>query len=313
MVLKDKKSEFVLSLFAVGILTLMLVMPVDAQASVDVFTVGLWHLDEIVPNGYQEITPDATGVNNGIVGVDTSNMVVEGKFGKALYFDGNNFVYVPIAFLVGFPPSPQPIYIPISPNLDIQEEIKIEAWINVQGYTDATYNNIVVKCARDDVDWQSITRLVGLAVRSGVNEDGVEVPAGTLSGFVTTDSGGFNEIITTASVITLNDWTHVTFERRADGLHLYVNGYDQAVRAIHGIRNPQGSIRNGTEVYFGHDSKVIIDEVKISNLDPETDVNEAAIDIGPNLMIVVIVVSAIFAVAWLLRRAIQMMVFRSKP
>ena len=307
------KSGLILYLVMAGILAITLAAPVNAQSTVDPYTIGLWHLDEINPNGYQEITPDATGINSGIVGVDTSNMLVEGKFDKALYFDGHNFVYVPISFLVGFPPSPQPIYIPISPNLDIQEEIKIEAWINVQGYTDAAYNNIVVKCTRDEPNWESTSRLVGLAVRAGADEDGIEVPQGTLSGFVTTDSGGFNEIVTTTPVITLNQWTHVTFERTATGMHLYVNGYEQTIRAIHGTQNPQGSLRNGTEVYFGHDSKVIIDEVKISNLDPDTEVAESAIDIGPNLMILVIVVSAIFAAAWLLRRAIQMMVFRSKP
>jgi hypothetical protein len=95
-------------------------------------------------------------------------------------------------------------------------------------------------------------------------------------------------------------------------MHLYVNGYEQTVKAIHGTQNPQGSICNGTEVYFGHDSKVIIDEVKISDLG-QVEVSEAAIDIGPNLMIVIIVVSAIFAIAWLLRRAIQLMMFRLKP
>jgi len=313
MNLKIKKSELLLSLIIAGILSVAFILPVNAQSSLDPYTVGLWHLDEIVPNGYQVMTPDVTGVNNGIVGVDTSGMLVEGKFDKALYFDGHNFVYVPISFLVGFPPSPQPILIPISSNLDIQKEIRIEAWINVQGYADAAYNNVVVKCTRDDPNWESTSRLVGLAIRAGADEDGIEVASGTLSGFVTTDVGGFNEIITTTPVINLNQWTHVSFERTSTGMHLYVNGYEQEVRAIHGSQNPQGTIRNGTEVYFGHDSKMTIDEVKISDLDPDLDVAEDAIDIGPNLLIAVIVVSAIFAVAWLLRRAIQMMVFRSKP
>ncbi len=292
-------------------LSFSLIATVKAQSTVDNHTIGLWHLDKINPDGYREVTPDATGINNGIVGVDTSAMLVEGKFDKAFYFDGHNFVYVPIAFLVGFPPSPQPIYIPISPNLDIQEEIKIEAWINVQGYTDAAYNNIVVKCTRDDPNWESTNRIVGLAVRAGPDKDGIDVPQGTLSGFITTTSDGFNEIITTEPVITLNQWTHVIFERTATGMHLYVNGYEQTVRPIHGTQNPQGSICNGTEFYFGHDSKIIIDEVKISDLDPQ--VVESAFDIGPNLMIVIIAVSITFAIAWLLRRAIQLLVFRQKP
>ena len=312
MYLICRRAGFILSLIVVGLLLINLTAPVKAENVVDSYTVGLWHLDEINPNGYQEITPDITGINNGVVGVNTSGMLVEGKFDKALYFNGHNFVYVPISFIVGFPPTPQPIYIPISPNLDIQEEIRIEAWINVQDFTDAAYNNIVVKCTRNDSNWENTRRLVGLAIRAGPDEDGIQVARGALSGFITTDSGGFNEIVTAEPVITLNQWTHVSFERTATGMHLYVNGYEQTVKAIHGTQNPQGSICNGTEVYFGHDSKVIIDEVKISDLDP-VEVSEAAIDIGPNLMIVIIVVSAIFAVAWLLRRAIQLMMFRLKP
>jgi hypothetical protein len=95
-------------------------------------------------------------------------------------------------------------------------------------------------------------------------------------------------------------------------MHLYVDGYEKAVKAIHGIQNPTGSILNGTEVYFGHDSKVIIDEVEMSNLG-ELEVLGSAIDIGPNLLIAVVAVALIFAVAWLLRRALQLVVFRSKP
>ncbi|NLE05649.1 MAG: LamG domain-containing protein [Crenarchaeota archaeon] len=304
-----KKSSFAAILLFASLLTMVLIVPVNAQNVTS--TVGCWHLDEIVPQDYQEITPDETGVNNGILGVNTSNMLVEGKFDKALYFDGHNFVYLPIAFLVGFPPSPQPIYIPISSSLDVQQDVKIEAWINLQGYTEAAYNNIVVKCTRDNSSWESTTRLLGLAIRSGISENGIDVPAGTLCGFLTTDSSGYNEIVTTTPVINLNEWTHVSFERTSSGMRLYVNGYEQSVKAVFGSQNPRGSITNGTEVYFGHDSKVIIDEVKITDLNLE--VQEDAFDIGPNLMTVVIAVSAIFAIAWLLRRAIQLMVFRSKP
>lgn len=307
-----KLTIFILSILLLSALSIFLVTSVRAQGVIDSRTVGLWHLDEINPNEYQEITPDATGINNGIVGADTSSMLVEGKFDKALSFDGHNFVYVPISFLVGFPPSPQPIYIPISTNLDVQEQVRIEAWVNVQGFSDATYNNIVVKCTRSDPEWENTSRVLGLAVRSGVNEDGADVPQGTLSGFVTTASGGFNEIVTTEPVINLNQWIHVAFERTSTGMHLYVNGYEKTIKAIHGVQNPIGSILNGTEVYFGHDSKVIIDEVKISNLG-ELEVAESAIDIGPNLLIAIVVVSVIFAVAWLLRRALQLVVFRSKP
>jgi len=280
----------------------------EAQYSADAYTVGLWHLDEVKPDGYMEITPDATGYNHGTLGGETAPALVEGKFGKALRFDESSFVYVPISFLVGFPPTPEPIYIPISPSLDIQKELKIEAWINVQAFTNATYNNIVVKCTRTDPQVESITRVFGLAVKQSLEQNGV----GVLSGCVFTDSGGFNEIVTTEPVISLNQWINVAFTRTSTGMHLYVNGEEKNVKAIYGVQNPTGSIINGTEVYIGHDSEVIIDEVRISDLAPEKQVVSAQIDIGNNLLIAVVVAVVVFAIAWVLRKAIQMWVIYSK-
>jgi hypothetical protein len=274
----------------------------------------LWHLDEVIPDGYREITPDATGNNPGtLVGAPTTPMLVEGKFNKALNFDGNSSVYVPIRFLVGFPPSPQPIYIPISTSLDAPKEIKIEAWINVYGFKNVTYNNMVVKCTRTDASWQNVTRIYGIAVKAGLPQNGCTVPTGALSGYVFTDTGGFSEIVTTEPVVPLNEWIHVAFTRSlATGMHIYVNGVEQNVKAIYGTQNPTGSIINGTELYFGHDAEVTIDEVSISNLAPESQAVLSQIDIGPNLLVAVIVVAVIFATAWLLRRAIQMWVIRSR-
>ena len=309
---RKTKAALMLVLLIASIVNLTLVTSVNAQSAVDPFTVGLWHLDEVIPNGYQETTPDATGVNNGILGVKTVDMLVEGKFDNALSFNGENFVYVPISFLVGFPPSPQPIYIPISPNLNIQEEIKLEAWINLQEFTNATYNNIVVKCSRSDPSWENVSRVVGLAVRSGVSDDGISVPQGVLSGFVLTDTGSANEIVTTEPVISLNQWTHVAFSRSSTGMHLYVDGYEKEVKVIRGIQNPAGNIVNGTEFYFGHDSKVILDEVRISNLVSDSQALAAQIDIGPNMLTAIIVVAVVLALAWVLRRAIQMWIIHSR-
>ena len=273
----------------------------------EAYTVGLWHLDEIQPDGYREITPDAMGYNDGTLGGEPPPALVEGKFGKALSFDISSFVYVPISFLVGFPPTPEPIYIPVSPNLDISKELKIEAWINVRAFTNASYNNIVVKCTRTGPLVEDVTRVFGLAVKPSLeqNENGV------LSGCVFTDSGGFNEIVTTEPIISLNQWTNVAFTRTSTGMHLYVNGEEKNVKAIHGVQNPRGSIINGTEVYIGHDSEVIIDEVRISDLAPEQVVS-AQIDIGNNLLIAVVIAVVVFAIAWVLRKAIQMWVIYSK-
>lgn len=307
-------TGLMLTLLLASMLSMAFIASAKAQDSVDPYTVGLWHLDEVIPDGYREITPDATGNNPGIlVGAPTTSMLVEGKFDKALNFDGNSSVYVPIRFLVGFPPSPQPIYIPISTSLDAQKEIKIEAWINVHGFKNVTYNNIVVKCTRTDASWQNVTRIYGIAVKAGLPQNGCTVPTGALSGYVFTDTGGFNEMVTTEPVVPLNEWIHVAFTRSlATGMHIYANGVEQNVKAIYGTQNPTGAIVNGTELYFGHDAEVTIDEVRISNLAPESQAVLSQIDIGPNLLVAVIVVAVIFATAWLLRRAIQMWVIRSR-
>ena len=303
----------VLPLLLTSLLSIVLVSPAKAQDSKG-STVGLWHLDEILPDGYREITPDATGQNPGmLVHAPEAPALVEGQFDKAMEFDGGNGIYVPIRFLVGFPPSPQPIYMPISTSLDIPKEVKIEAWVNVHGFKNVTYNNIVVKCTRTDATSESVTRIYGIAVKAGIPENGYTVPTGALSGYVYTDTGGFNEIVTTEPVVPLGEWIHVAFTRSlATGMHLYVNGVDQTVKAIYGTQNPSGSMKNGTEVYFGHDAKVTMDEVRISDLDPEAQTTVAQIDIGNNLLAAIIAVALIFATAWLLRRVIQMWVIRSK-
>ncbi len=303
----------VLALLLTSLLSIVLVSPAKAQDST-CSTVGLWHLDEILPDGYREITPDAAGQNSGmLVHAPEAPALVEGKFGKAMAFDGGSGVYVPIRFLVGFPPSPQPIYMPISTSLDIPKEVKVEAWINVHGFKNVTYNNIVVKCTRTDATSESVTRIYGIAVKAGIPENGYAVPTGALSGYVYTDESGFNEIVTTETVVQLGEWIHVAFTRSlATGMHLYVNGVEQTAKALYGTQNPVGNMINGTEVYFGHDAEVTMDEVRISDLAPETQTAKSQIDIGPNLLVTIVAVALIFATAWLLRRAIQMWTIRSK-
>ena len=288
----------------------VLLTSVKAQSSGD--TVGYWPLDKVEASGYNTVTPDAASVNAGILAGTPEPTLIDGKFDKAMQFNGDNFVYVPIKFVVGFPPTPQPIYVPISPNLDVQKYIQMEAWINVPGFKNATYNNIVVKCTHLDqaCAWQNATRVLGLTLRAGAPANDEQYVEGALSGFVLTDSGGFNEIVTKESV-PLNQWINVEFTRTSTGMHLYINGAEQSVNVIQGSQNPQGNIVNGTEYYFGHDGLAAIDDVRITDLAP-TNVKEDAFDVGPNIMVAVIVVSVIFAVAWLLRRAIQLWLIRPK-
>jgi hypothetical protein len=318
MMVKTKRKAIVggltLALFLAATLSVTFVSVAEAQVSGGK-VVGLWHMDETVPADYREITPDATGMNPGtLVHAPVSPALVDGKFGKALRFDGANGVYVPIRFLVGFPPSPQPIYIPVSTSLDVQEEVRLEAWINVQGFKAVTYNNIVVKCSRTDASSENTTRVYGLAVKAGIAQNGHAVAVGALSGCVFTETDGFNEIVTTEPAVPLNDWVHVAFVRSlATGMHLYVNGVEQRAEALFGMQNPSGRIINGTEVYFGHDAEATIDEVQVIDLSPESEMALAEIDIGPNMLVALIAIAVIMAVALVLRRAIQMWAIRTKP
>jgi hypothetical protein len=283
----------------------------SAQAENTSVTVGHWTLDSVKATDSGDVTEDATGINNGIVSGHPQPAIIDGKVGKAMQFDGDNLVYVPIKFIVGFPPMSEPMYIPISPNLEIKKYVSIQAWINVPGYKDAAYNNIVVECNHPDQEcaWQNTTRILGLAIRAGTPQDGEQYVQGVLSGFIRTDVGGINEVVTTQPV-PLGEWVNVEFTRTPTGMHLYINGEEQAIQVLSGSQNPEGNIANGTEFYFGHDGFAAIDDVKIVDLAQNLTLD--AFDIGPNIMIAIIAVSLIFAVAWLLRRVIQLWIIRPK-
>ncbi len=252
-------------------------------------TLALWHMDEVY-------TPEATGKDNyAILGGTPPPMLVEGKFGKALSFDGANFVYVSM-----------------TSNLYAPDEVTLEAWIYVKAFKDVEYNNIIVIAYRTGLEWQSVTRICGIALKPSQCRD-----RGFLRGYVYTDKEHLNEIMTAEPLIPLNRWIHVAFTRSlSSGMHLYVNGEEVEVNAVQGVRNPRGKTLMGTEIFFGHDAEIIIDEPRICDvaLDPsqfllkstlELAVSRTEIDIGPNLMMAIIIAALIFAAAWLLRRIVQ--------
>jgi hypothetical protein len=209
-------------------------------------TVALWHFDEVGSDG---VTPDAVGDNPAILGSTVENVsfapvVTEGKVGNALSFSGMEYAYVPV-----------------SPSLDTREEVTIEAWIYVKEFKDVSYNVILVESAR--TAYRYPTRTLGLAVNG---EEGGEVLQGALRGFVLDEAGVFNEIVTTESVISLNKWFNVMFTRSlGSGMHIYVDGAEQNVTVVSGVQDPSGLIAGACEIYMGHDSFTILDEVSVSN------------------------------------------------
>ena len=211
-------------------------------------TVGLWHFDEVFPNG---ATPDSVGNNLVVLEPSSGNtftpLLVDGKQGKALRFNGTDYAYVTA-----------------SPTLDIQREVTIDAWVNVQEYKNVTYDNIVVECSRTPDKFP--TRIMGFAINGEPPQNSSSPPVGALRGFLLDDKGVFNEIATTETVVPLNQWVHVVFVRSlSNGMHIYVNGIEKNVEVTSGAQNPAGQIAKGTEFYIGHDSISTIDEVSISN------------------------------------------------
>jgi hypothetical protein len=308
-------AGLMLTVLLAGMLSMVFVTPVKAQYAVDPQTVALWHFDEVNAN---DVTPDATGKDPATLGGAPPPMLVEGKFGKALSFNGNNSAFILVSPFLALP-SPYPyLYIPIHPSLNIPEEITIEAWINVKAFYNTTYNNIVVECTRTGGQWQNVSRIWGLAVWGGSEawsevKNPPSVPKGALVGYVFTDTGCFNEIVTTEPVIFLNQWINVAFTRSlTTGMHIYVNGVEKNVKAVYAVQNPTGSISNGTELYIGHDSIMDIDELRILNPALQQQVSLMEIDIGSNLLAAVVIVVVVFAIAWVLRRVIQTWGVRSR-
>jgi nitrous oxidase accessory protein len=210
-------------------------------------TVGMWHFDQVLPNG---ATPDS--VDNNLVILEPSSdntfspILVDGELGKALRFNGTDYAYVHT-----------------SPNLNVQRELTIDAWVKVQEYKNVTYNNIVVECMRTPDKYP--TRIMGFAINGEPPQNSSSPPLGALRGFFLDDKGVFNEVVTTEVAVPLNQWIHVVFVRSlSNGMHIYTNGAEKNVEVTSGVQNPTGQIAKGTEFYIGHDSISTLDEVSIS-------------------------------------------------
>jgi len=67
-------------------------------------------------------------------------------------------------------------------------------------------------------------------------------------------------------VLPNDTWVHVVFTRSlSNGMHIYINGKEQAVTVTYGTADPTGQIPNPTDIYIGHDSKTDIENLQISN------------------------------------------------
>ena len=197
------------------------------------------------------MAPDTTGNNPAVLGSVTgvynyTPARVEGKFGEALSFNGNTYAAV------------QP-----SPSLETPNDVTVDVWVNVPEIkADVPYNNILIEAIRTTAALP--TRTLGLAVNGETPSNDSSPPIGVLRAYVMTPSG-FNEI-DSQEPLPFNTWVHVVFVRSTTtGMHLYVDGKEQAVTVAAGTANPTGPIQNPTDIYIGHDSITEIDQLQISN------------------------------------------------
>ena len=208
-----------------------------------------WSFDSVEPN---YVTAESTGANSAVLGTETANVsytpqLVDGEFGKALYFNGNAYAFVPA-----------------SPSLAITGDITIDAWVFVSQFKNVIYNNIVIEYVSTTAKYP--TRILGVAINGVTPTNSTSPVLGALRGYVTTDLAGFNEI-DTIQPIPQNHWTHVVFTRSTrTGMHLYVNGLEQNVTVTAGTQNPTGSIERASGLYLGHDSMTTLDNVQILNI-----------------------------------------------
>jgi len=211
--------------------------------------VASWSFDNVDSNG---VTPDATGQNPAVLGSTNGNKsfnpaLVDGEFGKALRFNGEAYVNVRVA-----------------PSIETLNDLTIDTWVNVQSFkANVAYNNIIVEVVRNTD--ATPNRTLGLAINGAEPQNISSSVIGALRAYVFTKKEGFREIATTHP-IPLNQWIHVVFTRSlTTGMHIYVNGQEQAVTVTAGVANPSGTVMRQNEIYIGHDAICTIDELKISN------------------------------------------------
>ena len=211
--------------------------------------VASWVFNNI---GLDSVMPDSTGNNPAVLATTAGNQSytptqVPGKFGEALSFDGLSYAFVPP-----------------SPSLQTPQDVTIDAWVNVQQIKNVSYNNILVECLRTTASLP--VRTLGIAINGETPQNSSSPPLGSLRGCVLTQNGVLNEI-DTIQPVPLDQWIHVVFTRSTtSGMHIYVNGVEQAVQVSSGVANPSGPIVTQNELYIGHDSITEINELHISNM-----------------------------------------------
>ncbi len=223
----------------------------DSLFEIDSSTVALWRFNESNGNAVM----DETGVNNGTaLGVGAA--IVDGKFGKARYFNG----------LTDY------IVIPDSPSLNNFSQITIEAWVYPSGFDLGCWNQtqgLVIKGDNDDHFPSRPDTFNGFALWMSRNTD-------SSCGY----ASSFNQIRFSMQFLVgvgsawhaPNQWYYVVGTYDGSNVQIYVNGVLQG-SAI----SVSPVVANSRDLYINHCTwsnggnssqrmQGLIDEVRISNI-----------------------------------------------
>ncbi|MDD2235536.1 MAG: fibronectin type III domain-containing protein [Desulfitobacteriaceae bacterium] len=197
-------------------------LPLIALANANTAMVGQWQFNE----GTCRVATDTSG--NGNNGKICGATWVDGKVGKALSFDGNDYVEIPHRA-----------------NLNPCNAISVEAWINPASIKD--WQRIVSKSPHPNTDYSMFIRAdkrVGVSVKMGKVAQTVYSLKNTLQ---------------------VGTWTHVVGTYDGCRMRMYINGKQVNSFPLKGkINVNKGVLRIGGDPK-GDNFRGIIDEVSIYN------------------------------------------------
>lgn len=168
----------------ISVLLLSLVFTISIAAT-DIYAelVAAWSFD-------RDTAEDITDVSgNGFDGVGTDTVIAEGKFGKAMEFSGTD----------------SHVEIPHDEDLNIQEQVTVEAWINPSGTVGL--GGIAQKWGDETGRRQYLLCTVNDKIR-----------------FYISGSGGTWPSAECTSSIPLDEWTHVAGVYDSSSIKIYIDG-----------------------------------------------------------------------------------------
>lgn len=163
------------------------VLLVSALFIITVTTVGVCKNELVAAWSFDNTANDVSG--NGHDGVIRDAEFVNGKFGKALEFDGTT----------------SSVEIPHADVLNIQDAITVEAWVNPSSYNDLSA--VAQKWGDTSNRRQYLLCFVGAKVR-----------------FYISGSGGTWPSAESATDVPTGDWTHIAGAYDSTAIKVYING-----------------------------------------------------------------------------------------